>query len=312
MPPNNDNNTTQSSTATAQHPNETTGVYESREGRTGPMSMQDQSGDTLGKGKYVELGYMRTDIPPEYKVVIAIRRPESYTDIAAGKKKTKAQNRFVIIKVPIQEKITTGTQADWKHLSAAYAFGSFISEVSQAGLGYAAVNRFVSRRMWAGTTPLEFTLNMKFVAWKNPKVEVLWPCMELQKLALPYTGDHRLHEFLLIPPGPNPFAIKWLNWAGVVIPGISRIGEDINISIGKYLKIKQCVVKNINVSYENKCNDEGIPMEATASVTFQTFEIQTKNSLEENVYRFPVKTSIPTRENKAKNFGHLGYTLGGL
>jgi len=248
------------------------------------------------------LGYLQKDLPIEYLVSIHDKRPKLYCDHTPGAK------RDILIKAPLQEQITTRTEATWAPLSAASLAKGF-SELTQLLTGRTLVSRYANRQYWSGTSPLDFTLNLKFQAIDNVKDEVLRPIIELQRMSLPFSGTGaELYEegegsswsdiagnTFLAPPGPDPFTIGGRS-IKEYIPGFKNLKnttEDITVRIGTLLEIKQVIVKSIKIQQQPKMDPNGIPIEAIATVHFQTFEIITKETLDD-IYRGGTFETIKT------------------
>lgn len=247
-------------------------------------------------GEY-RLGDWRSDLPDQYAVTIIDRRPKAYTD-AAG------VPWVVTIRASLQEKISTRTEATWSPLTAgAFAqkiFGGLMQYITERSL----VSQYASRRIWTGSTPLDFTLNLKFEAVKDTGKEVLRPIVELQRMSLPFSGvddaTGSVRRFLakafLYPPGPDPFA-------GVRIGEIREYFteykhtpdyyEDITVNIGRIMEIKRSVVKDVMIQQSPKFDRWGRPVEAIATVHFQTFEIVTKEDIDKIYKQTGVLSSVP-------------------
>jgi hypothetical protein len=248
------------------------------------------------------LGYQGQDVGSEYVITIVNLRPwlKGEKD-RLGVKTKKPHSSPIVIRALLQEKIDMSTQSDWAPLTAASVVTSFASEIAALG-GRTLVNRWISRRIWRGTSPIEFTLNLRFEAENDAMREVLMPCKELQRMALPFTGDKILGEFFLSPPGPSP--IQWGAKADDVALGTSGRGEIIDVKIGNLLYIRRCVVKRINVSYFPRFEVGGNPLGAVVSVNFETFEISTKETLDTEVYNI-------LRTNKLTKIGSESASVGG-
>jgi hypothetical protein len=91
----------------------------------------------------------------------------------------------------------------------------------------------------------------------------------------------------LIPPGPSPFVWKNLLGGGQNyfdknqsdIDESRRGGDFILIEIGTFLTFWNVIVKSSGVSYDIKMGANGLPISATAEVTFETYEMPTAESL---------------------------------
>lgn len=148
---------------------------------------------------------------------------------------------------------------------------------------------------WDGTSPISMTLPLEFRARTNAWTDVVEPCMNLQKLALPYGTGRLLH-----PPGPIPqFEVGGKSVS-------SDIGDNISITIGAFIKFTRVVLSHVEVQWRSQMSKEGYPMRATANVQFQTSHIMTREELDK-VYtkNTPAKVANPTlrRHLKVPGFG---------
>jgi len=229
------------------------------------------------------LGYQGRDVPEEYIVEIRDQRPTSYVESqGTGVAKTTSKYKFkelVVIRGLLQHDIDIKTTAQWSPLSAASFAPKMLSEVTQLVLGRALVTKWGSRQVWMGTSPLDFTINLRFEAINDPVKEVLAPCRELQRMILPYTRGKYGEKALMLPPGP-------LAAGGIrKILGLSTDeGEIISVRIGKLLKMSKVIIRDINHTFMNRFEEGGNPMSANVAIHFQTFEVLTKNSLEDELY----------------------------
>lgn len=236
-------------------------------------------------------GYGGTDIKDEYLVTIIDNRPSSYV-------KSGNLPRYIIIKAPIQDKITTRTTSTWSPISGASFVSSIYNTLAQITTGRSLVSRFASRRIWSGTSPIDFTLNLKFEAINDTNKEVMQPILELQRMCLPYSGhgvsandavsgadasilkkiSNVTSEFFLAPPGPEAFSIKGAAFGSN--RDLLNNEELITILIGKTLTLKKVIIKDIVIDRAPKFEKGGNTISAIASVNFQTFEIITKETID--------------------------------
>ena len=229
-----------------------------------------------------KMGYLGKELGEQHLVRIINDRPSAW--VGQKRVRTVIRRRIVMIYAPLQEDFSMRTEAVWNVTTAAYVLSKVGNEFTQAALGRASVNRYTSRRIWTGTSPITFTLNLQFLAISDPYQEVLYPILELQRMSLPYAAGW-LGDYLLSPPGPDPFDIKILQDAKESF-GLSAgrdEGEVITAHIGTFVTVRKCVVKAIDVKFSKNLTTAGIPISALASVTFETFEIQTKDSLDTEV-----------------------------
>lgn len=247
------------------------------------------------------LGYQGTDVPDEYIVEIQDIRPITYVEEGSGVYETSEYKfkKRVIIRGLLQDNIDIKTTAQWSPLSAASFTSKIATEITQLVSGRALITKWGSRQVWMGTSPLDFTINLRFEAINDSASEVLEPCRELQRMILPYTTGKYGDKWLMLPPGPL-IAGKTL---GEVI-GASAKGEIITVRIGKLLKMSRVIIRDINITFMNRFEEGGNPISANAAIHFQTFEVLTKNSLEKELYHKTksISSKSPAGRRKENEF----------
>ena len=72
-----------------------------------------------------------------------------------------------------------------------------------------------------------------------------------------------------------------------------EIYENITVRVGTLLEFQKVIVKDIQIQIQPKFDRNGIPVEAFAMVHFQTFEIVTKETLD-NIYKNNTDNGSPT------------------
>jgi len=220
----------------------------------------------------------RKDIPEQYMIVIR-----------------SSFGRGAIIRASIQDKISLEVVSEWQPFLAGFP------KIAQAAVqflsGRALLSTFATRRIWLGTAPLTFTIPLKFEATVDAEKEVVSACRSLQKLVLPSQGPTRGrstaarfgNSITAIPPGPSPYSAKRI---GEIISGRSNpaiiegehflgVGDIITVNIGTLLKFTPVIVRKVSVQYGTELTSSGLPISATADVTIETYEVLTKESLDE-------------------------------
>jgi len=220
----------------------------------------------------MNLGYLGTDIKPEYLIAIKNIFPVDY----ANSQSDNLQSSSVVIRAPLAEKVGFKMESQWSTIARISAITVEAQAIALASTGRALSSRWLTRKIWMGTTPLDFTLNLQFRAESDPNLEVVQPCVELQRMILPYSGGKTAGNAFLTPPGPSPFKeiTEVVDWASD--------GEITYISIGMLLLIKRAIVKDVVIEYLPGFTKSGLPIAANAAVHFQTYEILTKESLNSN------------------------------
>jgi hypothetical protein len=229
------------------------------------------------------LGYQGYDIPEEYMVVIRDQRPANYIESQGTGVYETSKYKFkklIVIRGLLQHDIDIKTTAQWSPLSAANFASKFATEVTQLVSGRTLITKWGSRQVWMGTSPLDFTINLRFEAINDPESEVLEPCRELQRMILPYTSGKHGDKLLMFPPGPLATGGIRAYFRGTP----QTEGEIISVRIGKLLKMSRVIIRDINHTIMNRFEEGGNPVSANVAIHFQTFEVLTKNSLEDELY----------------------------
>lgn len=211
------------------------------------------------------------------------------------------------IRALMQDKFTLRTSADWQPFTGVGSNLAGLNEVT-ALAGTTVFNQFISRRIWNGTQPLSLSVPLKFIAKSNPLTEVLIPSIMLMQMALPslpiketLSGFHNggvsekivntINQFLLRPPGPNPLAQSFLaNSLEAAVSDFNKAfdtqlafnipeGDLITIKIGNFTEFKSVIIKDVVVDFPKKMASNGMPIESSVQLEFETFEIQTKEDM---------------------------------
>ena len=219
----------------------------------------------LTKPKSENLGYQGTDIKQAYLVAIKNILPRDYG--------TNTGESSITIKAPLAEKFSMKIESQWSPIVSGNVISTFANAVTQLVAQRSLATKYMSRRIWTGTNPLDFTLNLQFRAIKDADLEVVRPCQELQRMALPYMGDSRLDGLFLHPPGPSPYKEASENFK------FFNEGEITYVAIGNLLLMKRVVIKDVTIEFLPQFTKEGKPIAANAAVHFQTYEILTKETL---------------------------------
>lgn len=178
----------------------------------------------------------------------------------------------------LQEKFEFNVSSSWTDI-AKIDLPDVIKDVAQIASGKVFAPTIATRRKWRGSSPINLTLKLKFEAINDVKKEVLTPCLELQRLVLPSGGTTTGEKIMLTPPGPNPFYVDALKNKY----GGKRFNQGENVSMdigGGFIKFDQVIIQSVRVVYESRMAAEG-PIGAEAVVEFQTYEMLTRERLDE-------------------------------
>jgi len=238
----------------------------------------------------IELGYKGKRVAEPY--IVRIRtNDENFTNIT-------------VVRAIMQEEIQLRTSSRWEAFGQGSLLGTIGERILQFGWNTTATFAFMSRRMWRGTTPIELNLKLQFEAENDALEEVVKPTLVLQQLALPgvrktfkpwiiskpllkYFGDNEVT--VLYPPGPSPF--------------INSVGDQITVSVGEFLKFSSVVIKDISVKYAPKLTVDGYPISSVVNVQFETYEIVTKEGLDDIYSNVAWRRKRKTKYTKFNPYG---------
>ena len=180
----------------------------------------------------------------------------------------------------LPEEFSFGVESEWEPLfpSAVGGGGGFLGNLNLLATATGNTLKTASQtsQAWAGSSPVEFSLPIDFVAVSDANKEVVTPIKNLMSLALPGTHQDR-GGLLLDPPGPI-FA--------ETIPidefrSISSFrGDKITLKIGKFIMFTNVIISSVSANWMGKLSPEGEPMQAQAEVTIRTYTMLTKEELE--------------------------------
>jgi hypothetical protein len=224
-------------------------------------------------------------VSPRY-VVTLVATLGSLTN-RSGSSRNTTSNSFTVYGY-LQDKITLNASADWQGLTQSMPSG--IQEALRAGntLGQAFLNRTTvttlqTRRIWMGSSPISVTMKLKFEAFNDVEREVVLPCTLLQGLLLPRGGIG--NTIGLIPPGPSPFNVN--------LKGESESERNENITLdvgGGFLKFPSVIVKDVQVTYENRMSENG-PIGAEVVLVIETYQMLTREDLLEVINQPMISTT---------------------
>jgi len=224
--------------------------------------------------------------------------PEEY------KIKIESTNLKVVIVAIMQEKTTFRVTSDWEPFLPMGGAGQVANVVSTALTGRALMSRFMTRRIWKGTSPVTITMNLVFHSVDDTFRNVIQPAKALMQMALPSdTGNVTFAGVtipLVAPPGPSPFTTadadatqpkatnqegdnadqRKTNTVRDFISAMRSGGDQITIRIGNYLTFKSVIIREVQPVFDTKLSVDGWPMSTEVAVTFESYEILTKQTLD--------------------------------
>jgi len=216
------------------------------------------------------------------------------------------------IRAHLQGPFQFKTTSQWQRPTQAGSqglLGQAAQIIAQAGTGKTIGNAFMTRRIWKGTSPCMFSLNIKFEAVEDSNSEVVLPCETLHQIVVPGSdydknakGDAKSlwNSISLYPPGPNPTVLGFLSTVGKGDDSnflrqhnksLEGKEDNISITIGRFLHFEPVIVSEASITYLRKYDVGGKPIAAEANIAFESFEMYTKEALHSRVYNGVPATS---------------------
>lgn len=124
--------------------------------------------------------------------------------------------------------------------------------------GLAARSRYTSAQVWESTDPLGLTIPFTFIATTNAGKDVRDKVKTLLKMAAPTQV-----KGILQAPGPSI-----LGQAGSMV---NLGGVQIDLFIGNFLALYNCIIGRVDAQFDNMMGIEGIPMKAKVNVDIRSF-----------------------------------------
>lgn len=208
-----------------------------------------------------------TSIPKEYKI-----------EIISNRLKT-------VIHGLMPDNFSFKIGSEWVPFLPATGQLGIVNQLSQLLTGTQMTTALQSRRIWKGTSPININLVLKFQSITNTLENVIYPIYTLLALASPEESDGVVPW--LQPPGPGPFDtdVPTNPYMASVVAGAKEVakgltsGEKISLNIGTRLRFPSVIIKEVTPTFEGKIDSSGWFTEASVSINFETYEIITKNKL---------------------------------
>jgi len=137
-------------------------------------------------------------------------------------------------------------------IDESFEYLKLVNKIAQSlgGARGISVDRGIAEEMhWKGITNQEFAVELKFDAYNSGKDDVVIPIKKLLMMATPEPSS---------------------------IPGVSKklwIGPPtVSIRFGNIVTLMKCWIKNVNVQFSNKLDDNFDPLSATVALTFIPYD----------------------------------------
>lgn len=123
---------------------------------------------------------------------------------------------------------------------------------------------------WSGSERFSFNVEVLFLSWKIKERNVLRPVKRLLEAVSPLsTGIAGVDALSLL----NLQTIAPLGYTALNVKGVP-VGIGLSsVSIGKWFKADQLVIKNVDLDVSKETLKDGTPLYCTATVHFETFKM---------------------------------------
>lgn len=194
-----------------------------------------------------------------------------------------------------------------------------IDGIAQNAGGRSIQTPFWQRKLWGGTSAMQFTVNCVLVAMTDAKTEVYDQVVALCNMLLPRvnrdaTPDNNLEklssafenvfEFMVVP-GPGPLDPS----------GGNDSGDAVSIKIGNTVDLVSCYLTNVKGSFSRSLDSNGYPLACSLDISVSAidnalYQVGGKDEVGEkernNVFKHAFNTSAIGRDlvsNVGKLFG---------
>lgn len=208
------------------------------------------------------------------------------------------ENKQWAIRALMQDQIQISMTGSWTPFVSQDFMGQL--QTAAAFVNASFMPRWTTRNIWRGTSPIKLSVKLKLEAIHDARTEVVLACLRLKQMASPGLSKGIGNAVgMLVPPGPapgGPEAAEFRSWASANLPGMdmasniikgvatSTEGDLIMVKYGTFLNFSSVVVTDVSVRYSPKMTPDGYPISAEADVQFQTYQIETKDSLQNDIY----------------------------
>jgi len=217
-------------------------------------------------------------------------------------------SQTVVGKLPVNFDFEVASS--WSSPFASFGHGTFGNILALGGISLKF--QAASVQVWEGSAPINIRLPIEFFATgkKKPGIngvsksgawdEVVTPIIRLMKLAAPTLRDAN-GAAMYDPPGPN---VDFGKLAADIVKEIgldsasdfirkrtsTGTGDDIVLYLGKFAVLDRLIVKSVIPRWSSVMDPDGIPMKASAEVTFSTWMTPDRNKIEK-FFKFPSSSS---------------------
>jgi len=191
--------------------------------------------------------------------------------------KVSSQDLGHTVTAVLQQEVSLRTSSEWETFIPFGDIASNVNSLVQLAVKTSLQTRLTTRRIWKGTSPIEISLTFKFESIDNTYRNVVLPCEALMMMASPYSLPGPLP--FLAPPGPSPFKTTSAFVSKQIQEHIGK-GDNTNIRLGDFLEFNSVIIKDVNPVFSARMDVNGLPISATCTIVFQSYEIMTRSAIQ--------------------------------
>lgn len=208
------------------------------------------------------------NLSPNYSIELFVKDAGNL-----DKARDSSGNPLFPMKANIDEKFNMGFHSTWDSPFGKSSVGDIASKLfggrvsaetidsAVGAAGFGSKLKAQSAQIWTGSSPMQFSFNMKFNAIDNTEAEIKDRHRALLKLAAPSEAFGAGSLQILRAPGPT-IADAAIN------PANSRC---IDLRVGNYLFLRNVVITSVSSDVDALFDAKGIPIAMTIAVEIVSF-----------------------------------------
>ena len=179
----------------------------------------------------------------------------------------------------LESDISLGISNDFQPLISGGVGGAFSAVASSLNNGVAGF-RQQGFQVWRGTQPIELKLSVSLFMETSGRLDVTKPAENLIAYSVPTLDEN---GWGLTPPGASIVSIlgqeaqQFLSQYEFISKGKGYV----TISIGSYLNLKKCVIKNVIPTYNLQVDSQGYPISCKLDIDISTLDVANDKMIRE-------------------------------
>lgn len=133
-------------------------------------------------------------------------------------------------------------------------WGGVLGSAGMAASGIRLKNQLLTAQMWESSDPMSLSIPFTLQANKSAKIDVMDKVAKLLKCVAPRV----INGAMMAAPGPT-------------LVGTEFLGRKITLSIGKFLVLDNCIIRDVDAQLDSIIGEEGLPMKAVVNISVESF-----------------------------------------